>query len=174
MNVYISNTLPGHEGAWELLRQCAGLDALPPIAREAGGKPFFPDRPNLRFNLSHSGPYSLCALGTTPVGVDVQIIKDRWHKRLPARVCAPEQLRWLEGQPDPRRAFTLLWCLKEARVKYDGAGLRGDIRAIPVPLPVPGQSLYSMDGLWFRVYEGADHFAAVCGEEPPPEHLKWV
>lgn len=174
MFISLSATLPGHDGAWELLARCArkvwGLDPLPAAARSEQGKPCFPACPQYHFNLSHSGPYSLCALSDSPVGVDVQIVKDNWNPRLPARVCAPEQLTWLEQQPDPNRAFTLLWCLKEARVKYTGAGLRENIRGICVPLPVPGQTLYRLDGLWFRIYEGEDYFAAVCGEEVPPEN----
>ena len=169
MHICLSASLPNHDGAWALLARCVrevwGLEPLPAVARGEHGKPRFPDHPDHHFNLSHSGPYSLCALSDSPVGADIQIVKDSWNPRLPQRVCSPEQLAWLEGQPDRNRAFALLWTLKEARVKYEGTGLGDNIRGIPVPIPVPGQTLYPLDGLWFRIYEGEDFFAAVCGEE---------
>lgn len=45
------------------LREHWDLEQLPSIARGKRGKPLFPDFPQLRFNLSHSGPRALCAPG---------------------------------------------------------------------------------------------------------------
>ena len=114
-----------------------GLSPLPEIARRPGGKPFFSEREDLHFNLSHSGDLALCALDGAPVGADIQIIKE-WRPSLPRRVCAPAELDWLERQPSIWPAFTMLWALKEARVKESGQGLTSSIRDIRVPLPEPG------------------------------------
>ena len=76
-----------------------GLSPLPEIARRPGGKPFFSEREDLHFNLSHSGDLALCALDGAPVGADIQIIKE-WRPSLPRRVCSAEELAWLEEQPD--------------------------------------------------------------------------
>ena len=54
------------------LREHWDLEQLPSIARGKRGKPLFPDFPQLRFNLSHSGPRALCALDRDEVGVDIQ------------------------------------------------------------------------------------------------------
>lgn len=56
------------------LREHWDLEQLPSIARGKRGKPLFPDFPQLRFNLSHSGPRALCALDRDEVGVDIQQI----------------------------------------------------------------------------------------------------
>ena len=177
MVVYASNKIKSREDAYALLSRCAGevwgLSPLPALERSADGKPYFPGFPNHHFNLSHSEPFALCALDTSPVGADIQRIRDDLRPGLPRRVCAPEELVWLEGQNDRWRAFALLWALKEARLKYAGTGLRAGIRETSVPLPQPGQNLYAHDGLWFRVYEGQDWMAAVCGEHIPPEELIW-
>ena len=149
-----------------------GLSPLPALARSEHGKPYFPDRPDCRFNWSHSGPLALCALGETPVGADVQVVKV-WRPGLPARVCGPEELAWLEGQPDRWAAFTALWALKESRAKYTGRGLTVPIRSISVPLPRPGTTLLSREGLWFRLYAGPDWRAAVCADSPPPPSILW-
>lgn len=168
MTVTLSRTLSARDLLARTLRTWYGMDELPEITQDSGGKPNFPESPNLHFNLSHSADLALCAVDSSPVGVDIQIIKPNWREGLPRRVCSPAELEWLEAQPDRWSAFTLLWTLKEARVKYSGEGLRGDIRAIPIPLPEAGGSLYRREGLWFRLYPGKGFHAAVCGETVPP------
>ena len=54
------------------VRQELGLPYMPDIAREARGKPYFPSRPDICFNLSHSHGAAVCALHDRPVGIDVE------------------------------------------------------------------------------------------------------
>ena len=65
------------------LRRELGLETVPPIARGARGKPWFPDLPDLHFNLSHSHGAAVCALHHLPVGVDVEKVRSA-PKRLAA------------------------------------------------------------------------------------------
>lgn len=178
MAVYITARIKNREDAYTLLttavHQQWGLSPLPDIFRTPDGKPYFPALSQRHFNLSHSQPYALCALSETPVGADIQIIKDSWREGLPRRVCTETELAWLDRQADRWRAFALLWALKEAKVKYTGTGLRVGIRDISVPLPAQGRTLYQHGGLWFRIYSGTDWMAAVCGEHPPAEELVWM
>jgi 4'-phosphopantetheinyl transferase len=44
------------------------------IKKKIGGKPFLPDYPNIYFNMSHSGKYSVCAFSQNECGVDIQEI----------------------------------------------------------------------------------------------------
>ena len=153
------------------LRESRGLTRMPELDRRPGGKPYFPHEEGLEFNLSHSGHLALCALDNAPVGADIQMVRE-WRPGLPARDCGPEELAWLEGQPDWWRSFSLLWSLKESRVKESGQGLRGTIRSIRVPMMGEGETR-QMDGLWFRTYGGAGWVAAVCGEAQPPVKICW-
>lgn len=168
--VYGANGLTARTQARDLLalavREVWGLSPLPEIARHEGGKPFFPGHEGLHFNLSHSAGLALCALDTAPVGADIQIVKE-WRPSLPRRVCSPDELAWLEGQPEFWPAFTRLWALKEARAKESGQGLTASIRDIRVPLPEEGP--VHLGGLWFRSWSGSGWAAAVCGHTPPPE-----
>jgi len=177
MEVYATQQLQRREQAYDLLalavRESWGWDALPRLARPPKGKPYFSDWPGRHFNLSHSGPLALCALDDSPVGVDIQIIKE-WRSALPARICSPEELRWLEGDKDFWHRFTLLWTLKECRVKQSGTGLTHPISKIKVPLPTENTDLYSLDDLWFRIYSGHGWQAAVCGLSPPPQEIRWI
>lgn len=170
MVLYSAKGLADRAQARDLLALAAkevwGLSPLPEIALREGGKPFFPGYPGLHFNLSHSGDLALCALDGAPVGVDIQLVR-QWRPSLPRRVCSPEELAWLEGQPEFWPAFTLLWTLKEARVKESGKGLTSPIRDIRVPLPEKGPVLF--DGLRFRSWSRSGWAAAVCGHSEPPE-----
>ena len=53
--------------------------------------------------------------------------------------------------------------------KESGQGLRGLLRSIRVPFPEEGA--VSLDGLWFRSYQGDGWAAAVCGHSEPPEKI---
>ena len=172
MIVYQAKGLTSRAQAKDLLvlaaKELWGLSPLPEIARLEHGKPYFPGREDLHFNLSHSGDLALCALDAAPVGVDVQIVK-QWRPGLPERVCSPAELAWLERQSEPWPAFILLWALKEARAKQNGRGLTTSIPDIRIPLPAPGPVL--LDGLWFRSWSGPGWAAAVCGHSEPPESV---
>lgn len=172
MVIYGARGLKSRGQARSLLALAAeehwGLSVLPEMARHERGKPFFPGRADLQFNLSHSGDLALCALDRAPVGADIQIVK-AWRPGLPRRVCSAAELAWLDAQPRLWPAFTLLWTLKEARAKESGRGLTTSIRDIRVPLPEPGP--LEMDGLRFRIWTGPGWAAAVCGHSEPPEKI---
>ena len=51
------------------LQQTHGFAALPPAGPHPVGQTLIsPNTPGLHFNLSHSGPLTVCALSTLPVG----------------------------------------------------------------------------------------------------------
>jgi len=56
------------------LREEFGLTELPKIETGEKGKPFFPDHPEIHFNLSHCKYAVACALDRAPVGVDAEAL----------------------------------------------------------------------------------------------------
>lgn len=42
------------------------------VAIAQGGKPYLAKEPDIHFNLSHSGEWAVCAISSSPVGVDIQ------------------------------------------------------------------------------------------------------
>lgn len=97
-----------------------GLRELPEIARETGGKPYFPSRPDICFNLSHSRGAAVCALHDKPVGIDVEKLRS-----------APRRLAG--GLED--EAFFRLWTAREASIKRRGLGIAALLRPVePDPL----------------------------------------
>ena len=144
------------------LFRMTGSRALPEICRTSAGKPFFPSRPDLHFNWSHSGPWLLCALSGHPVGIDIEVVRPR-RPSLPAyALTEPDWAEYVRlGGDWP--AFYTLWTRKEAWCKYTGDGLLPHWKETP---PV--------SGMQFRSYEGNGWRACVFGEEPPPEKICWV
>lgn len=150
-----------------LLRQAAGLvwgmETLPDLDRAPKGKPFFHSIPQCRFNLSHSGPYALCALSDGEVGADVEVVRPR-RPFLPQKVLSEAEFAWFRDRGSRWEDFYTLWTLKEARVKYTGTGLTLPPRDIAVPLLDPGQHA-CLDGLIFTAYAGEGWRAALCAGE---------
>ncbi len=177
MVIYGSSGLSCRGQAYQLLSRAVqeqwNLKPLPEIERTSLGKPYFVGLDTRQFNLSHSGSLALCALDDSPVGVDIQIIKN-WRENLPQRVCSEEELTWLKQQSGVWDAFSLLWALKESRVKYTGTGLRERLSSISVPIPRADKTLYFFEDLWFRSYNGEGWMAAACGLTPPPEQIIWL
>lgn len=97
------------------------------------GKPFAKNLP-VEFNISHSGALVVCAVDSTPVGIDVEQIRSiDW--KLAKFVCTEEELVYMRGEnlaaqkldvlptQDMLRRFFEIWTAKEAYVKCTGTGI---------------------------------------------------
>ena len=136
------------------LRAEYGLRSLPRLETGEKGKPFFPDRPDLQFSLSHCQTAVACALAPAPVGVDVQEVRPlrraarplaaasddaapRRDGTLPSappvyRILSEPERAWVEAGETPAeqdRRFTAVWTCKEAYGKALGVGFHYDLRS---------------------------------------------
>lgn len=157
------NEKAGKEAAHRLLAfavsETWGLDTLPAIDRTEQGKPFFPEQPRLRFNLSHSGGLALCALSDEgEVGVDIELVKIR-RPGLPRYVMSDAEFAAFDGSWED---FTRIWTLKESYTKFLGHSIFPP-KSVPAPPPVP-----------YRCYTGEGWYAALCAEGDLPETIRWV
>ena len=147
----------GEMDAYELLT-CAvrlvwGVDALPEIARAKNGKPYFKDRSEWHFSLSHSGGLALCALSDAPVGADLEAVRPR-GEGLPAYIFKGKDYERYLTLGGDWSAFYTLWTEVESMVKYTGEGLKAYRRA-----SLPEDCLISnLSGEGWR--------AALCAHEP--------
>ena len=183
MVLYGAEHLTERAQAYDLLERAArlhwGWDRLPEMAREERGKPYFPGAPQYHFNLSHSGPFALCALSNRPVGVDIQVVRPAWSPKLVDRSCTPEERAWLAALGDRPEDFAALWACKESMGKESGYGLPYPPSRLSVPLPGDGGPLrpgeaYLLEGRRLRVYAGRGWRGAVCAWEEPPEEIRWL
>ncbi len=91
------------------------------------GKPFLGDYPGFHFNLSHSDQWVVCAVGGSPVGIDVERMGEADHQTA-AYFFSPEEQQDLLSKPavDQRSYFYHLWTLKESFLKCTGKGFSID------------------------------------------------
>ena len=86
------------------LREEFGLTDPPRIETGEKGKPFFPDRPDLQFSLSHCQTAVACALAPALVGVDVQEVRPLCRAARPLAAASPSLP--LEGKVAAPEALT--------------------------------------------------------------------
>lgn len=105
------------------------LGCLPRIAVAESGKPWLPDTPRWRFNLSHSRATALVAVALdVDVGVDVEWIRPhRDWDAIAERFFPPSEAAAFLASPvgDRDREFFRRWTRLEAMWKALGVGLRG-------------------------------------------------
>ena len=110
-----------------LLCAYAGSAQAPRIERGAHGKPYAPERPELEFNLSHTGAHVLIGFARAQaLGVDLECRDRRLSlDDIAQRFFAPAEARALQRLDGTakRAAFLRLWTHKEAVLKALGAGL---------------------------------------------------
>lgn len=100
------------------------------LRRTERGKPFFPERPEICFSLSHSGGLWAAAFYSLPLGVDIQ-------RHQPAD-CAALARRWFSAEEyalvreQGAAAFFAIWCAKESWLKHSGAGIGDHMRLFSV------------------------------------------
>ena len=98
------------------------------IATDGYGKPYFVNRPDKYFNISHSHERVMCAIGDVPVGCDVQKIEDKSERalKIAKRFFTKEEFEKLmsvEEKEERNAFFFLMWTLKESYIKCVGGGL---------------------------------------------------
>ncbi len=86
------------------------------------GKPYFAERPDIHFSISHSGEYAAVVLSESEVGIDIQKVVEIKHG-LVEKLCDEHEQRYVSDSPDKDKAFITLWTLKESYIKAIGMGM---------------------------------------------------
>lgn len=130
-----------------------GITELPYIHADRMGKPFWPQRSEICFNLSHCKGAVACGISKASMGVDVQHFVP-YHagiaKRYSIKAATSEE-------------FTLQWTRVESYGKYTGQGIRGLTGSIP-QLTKEGKKLYCRSfpvSVGFLSYTGEEEFMPI-------------
>ncbi len=165
-------------GAGVALDQALALHGLRERALETAsgdwGKPWFPGRPDLHFNLSHSGFFAVCALSDAPVGVDIEQVRPV-SEALVGRVCTPREAGLLPQEEALRRdQFCRLWTVKESVMKYFGAGLSLSPRTLEADFgpPLVLRREGKVQPLFFFQWQLQGHWLTVCTQSAEPPTLQ--
>lgn len=144
--------------------QQAGLPAAEQIfSKTAAGKPVLLHQENLHFSLSHSGHWTVCAIGDQPLGADVEL--PRCTMRIAERHFCPEELEGLLSLPEHERRDQLnrLWTAKEAYLKALGCGLSIPLTSFTVRLTEDGAFLeQALSPLPYRLHEYRQDCYRLC------------
>ena len=85
------------------------------------------------FNLSHCGDFVVIAVSETPVGIDIELIKDNFNfmSILPFSFTKSEITK-IENDSNPCKLFYWLWTRKEALLKATGEGIIDNMDEVSV------------------------------------------
>ena len=86
------------------------------------GKPFFIDRTDIHFSISHSEEYVAVVLSDREVGIDIQQVK-AVKPGLIQKLCDESEQRYVLNSDNQDKAFITLWALKESYIKAIGKGM---------------------------------------------------
>lgn len=110
-----------------ILGDYTGRDPRDIVLRTAAsGKPELVDTDGLHFSISHAADCALIGVGLTPVGVDMERVRQPYRmERTVARIFHGETVSLLRALPPDQRldAFFAAWTQREAHVKAVGGGL---------------------------------------------------
>lgn len=123
-----------------LIRQKTNLSlAEIHFQRDTFGKPYFSGSKYL-FNLSHSGQWIVCSIGTVASGVDVEI-QQEIDLAIAKEYFLPKEYAWLCGLQENARNLAMLkfWTLKESYLKYTGKGLFGELEKVDCQALLAGE-----------------------------------
>jgi 4'-phosphopantetheinyl transferase len=130
------------------------------------GKPELKNQ-SIKFNYSHSGSQIVLAVSEKQIGIDIEKI----HKnklRVADRFFSQEEIDYIQECPDKDQAFTRLWTIKEAYLKYIGTGLTKPLQSFTVrfmnDISITEESeLIDINITQFKITE--DYYTAICSHE---------
>lgn len=95
------------------------------------GKPIIRNYPHIHFNISHCRKAVAVAVGTSPVGIDIETIRP-FKDHLARHVLNDSEYVSVVSSPQPNIEFIKLWTRKEALLKFTGEGIRRDLKTVIV------------------------------------------
>lgn len=115
------------------------------------GKPY---KDNIEFSLSHSNEYVIQATSDSPIGIDIERIKDI-NPSLIDYSFSPSDVKEIKT----KEQFFSRWVLKESLGKCIGTGLKGKIKEIP---STKGLFNYMGESFSSKSIKYEDYMIGVC------------
>ena len=107
-----------------------GIKGIPQFICNEHGKPFLRDEPGIFFSMSHSGTTCICAAAGSPVGADIQDIRNI-DIRTAGKFLTDSELSEVSEISDKtllNEELCRIWCIKESYGKYTGKGFSEGFR----------------------------------------------
>lgn len=132
------------------------------FSRTDYGKPFQKNHPKLHFNLSHCATHVVCALGTLPVGIDIENIYHIDFMRIAKKLYTPEEYRYVvigKKTSIQQKRFYEIWCKKESRVKWEGKGFSTPLNSFCTVNKNANESIH-----FYNIIEEPEVLGCLCYE----------
>lgn len=93
------------------------------LCRSEQGKPYLSGRPDVQYNISHSGAWIVCGTGSAPLGIDVEQ-SSKYSERVVKRFFHPQEVEEILAVTKECRGdiFAEYWTMKESFMKLCGTG----------------------------------------------------
>lgn len=101
-----------------------------PRSTKKNGKPYFNNHPEIHYNISHSGDYVLCAIGSRSLGIDIQRHKPVDIKKMAKHTLSQTEYDSIKNSPTKEIDFFRYWVMKESYLKWTGEGITRDLRKL--------------------------------------------
>ncbi|MDG6895725.1 4'-phosphopantetheinyl transferase family protein [Volucribacter amazonae] len=140
-------------------------DLLGQMTFANNGRPQFAD-PQLDFNISHSADWVAVILqknAKSAVGIDIEFVqKPRDYSALMQYFAPSAELAWFAQQANSEQGFYRCWCLREAILKSQGAGIAHLSEVIHLPQQRILRSAYCPKGNLLYSQQFPFYLAAFC------------
>jgi 4'-phosphopantetheinyl transferase len=165
-----------------LAKYCVGKAAGIPAKTitfqvDSFGKPHANVERQIQFSVSHSKSWVACAVGSGPVGIDVEYMRE-FDSGIAERFFHPGEYAALVALPEERRKerFYDLWTIKESYIKALGKGLSLALDSFEILVENGRINMKAGEGLpvmKFKQYDlGAEYKCAVCAvQDDFPERI---
>ncbi|MET4559493.1 4'-phosphopantetheinyl transferase family protein [Lysinibacillus parviboronicapiens] len=143
------------------------------------GKPLLKNS-SIKFNISHSGDWVVCAVSNFLVGIDIEEIRSYNVSAIKDSLTANEFNTLIDLSKNDRSTFFFnLWTLKESYIKAVGKGLSIPLKSISFEMndnEIIFTNRYNNDTFNFKQYEIDNRYKlSVCNEKTsfPKEICIW-
>ena len=113
----------------QALREEYGIEENPLFEYNEHGKPSLIGHPGIFFNLSHCKEAVVCVISDSPVGVDVESIRE-YKESLVRYTMNDSEIQEIESSENPASTFIRLWTMKEATIKLLGTGISDGMKDV--------------------------------------------
>ncbi len=128
----------------EGIRKEYGIAEKPLFTYGAHGKPSILGHPEIHFNMSHCREAVVCVLSNQAVGADVESVA-HYRESVMRYTMNDREVEEILHAERPDVAFTRLWTMKEAVLKYSGEGIRNNMKDVLTDNPFKLTTVVSAD-----------------------------
>ena len=120
------------------------------IVKNEYGKPYFENN-DVYFNISNSDSVVVAAVSDKEIGIDIQKIK--YNDAIVNRTFTESEKQYLNKSSDKKKAFTLIWTMKESYVKKIGIGVGYGLKNVDTISMIDKFKIIEFEDYIITIYE---------------------